>query len=60
VVSALQKAIGDALAQPGVRSRLDSLDLHYEGLTGAAASKRLADLSDRYGKVIRATGMKVD
>jgi tripartite-type tricarboxylate transporter receptor subunit TctC len=60
VVSALQKAIGDALAQPGVRSRLDNLDLHYEGLTGAAASKRLADLSDRYGKVIRATGMKVD
>jgi len=60
VVAALQKAIGDALARADVRARLDNLDLHYEGLTGAAASKRLADLSERYGKVIRATGMKVE
>lgn len=60
VVQAIQKAMGDALARPDVRARLDGLDLHYEGLTGAAASKRLADLSDRYGKVIRATGMKVE
>lgn len=60
VVHAIQKAIGDALARPDVRARLDGLDLHYEGLTGAVAGKRLADLSDRYGKVIRATGMKVE
>lgn len=60
VVATLQKAIGDALARPDVRARLDNLDLHYEGLAGAAATKRLADLSDRYGKVIRSTGMKVD
>lgn len=60
VVATLQKAIGDALARPDVRARLDNLDLHYEGLSGAAATKRLAELSDRYGKVIRATGMKVD
>lgn len=60
VVQAIQKAMGDALARPDVRARLEGLDLHYEGLTGAAAGKRLADLSDRYGKVIRATGMKVE
>jgi tripartite-type tricarboxylate transporter receptor subunit TctC len=60
VVQAIQKAMTDALARADVRARLDGLDLHYEGLTGAAASKRLADLSDRYGKVIRATGMKVE
>jgi hypothetical protein len=48
------------LARPDVRTRLDGLDLHYEGLTGPAAARRLADLSDRYGKVIRATGMKVE
>jgi tripartite-type tricarboxylate transporter receptor subunit TctC len=60
VVQALQKAMADALARPDVRARLDNLDLHYEGLAGAAAAKRLADLSDRYGKVIRATGMKVE
>jgi tripartite-type tricarboxylate transporter receptor subunit TctC len=60
VVQAIQKAIGDALARPEVRARLESLDLHYEGLAGAAATKRLGELSERYGKVIRATGMKVE
>lgn len=60
VVQAIQKAIGEALARTDVRARLEGLDLHYEGLTGAAAAKRLADLSDRYGKVIRTTGMKVE
>jgi tripartite-type tricarboxylate transporter receptor subunit TctC len=60
VVQALQKGMADALARADVRARLENLDLHYEGITGAAAAKRLADLSDRYGKVIRATGMKVE
>lgn len=60
VVQAIQKAMADALAQAAVRARLEALDLHHEGLTGTAATKRLADLSDRYGKVIRATGMKVE
>lgn len=60
VVQTLQKAIADALARPEVRARLESLDLHYEGLAGAAAAKRLAELSERYGKVVRATGMKVE
>jgi tripartite-type tricarboxylate transporter receptor subunit TctC len=60
VVQAIQKAMTDALARADVRARLDNLDLHYEGLAGAAAGKRLAELSDRYGKVIRETGMKVE
>ena len=60
VLQAIQKAMGEALARADVRARLEGLDLHYEGLVGAAASKRLADLSDRYGKVIRSTGMKVE
>ena len=60
VVQALQKAFTEALARPDVRARLENLDLHYEGLAGAAASKRLAELSARYGQVIRATGMKVE
>jgi tripartite-type tricarboxylate transporter receptor subunit TctC len=60
VVQAIQKAMGDALARPEVRARLEGLDLHYEGVAGAAAGKRLAELSDRYGKVIRVTGMKVE
>jgi tripartite-type tricarboxylate transporter receptor subunit TctC len=60
VVQAIQKAMADALARADVRARLDGLDLHYEGLVGAAAGKRLAELSERYGKVIRVTGMKVE
>ena len=60
VVRAIQQAMADALARADVRARLEGLDLHYEGLAGAAAGKRLAELSDRYGKVIRVTGMKVE
>lgn len=60
VVQTLQQAFTDALAQPEVRQRLANLDLFYEGLTGDAAAKRLADLSARYGRVIQATGMKVE
>jgi tripartite-type tricarboxylate transporter receptor subunit TctC len=60
VVQALQKGFADALARADVRTRLENLDLSYEGLTGAAAAKRLQDLSDRYARVIRTTGMKVE
>jgi tripartite-type tricarboxylate transporter receptor subunit TctC len=60
VVQAVQKAVGEAMARPDIRQKLETLDLHYEGLAGAAAARRLAELSDRYGKVIRATGMKVE
>ena len=60
VVQALQRGMTEALAKVDVQSRLSNLDLHFEGLTGAAAVKRLADLSDRYAKVVRTTDMKVD
>lgn len=56
----LQRAFADALATAEVKARLTQLDMHAEGLSGAAAAKRLADLSERYGRVVRATGMKVD
>jgi tripartite-type tricarboxylate transporter receptor subunit TctC len=60
VVQALQRAFADALARPDLQARLNNLDLHFEGLTGAAAGKRLADLSDRYNRVIKVTGMKAE
>jgi tripartite-type tricarboxylate transporter receptor subunit TctC len=60
VVKALQQAMTGALARPELHARLEGLDLHYEGLVGAAASKRLGELSDHYGKIIRATGIKVE
>lgn len=60
VAQAVQKAVGDAMARADVRQKLDAFDLHYEGLAGAAAANRLSELSDRYGQVIRTTGMKVE
>ena len=53
-------AFAEALADPDVKKRLEGLDLFYEGLTGAAADRRLAELSQRYGRIIQATGMKVE
>jgi tripartite-type tricarboxylate transporter receptor subunit TctC len=60
VVQALQKAVLEALMQSEMQKRLASIDMEYEGLTGSAAAKRLADLFDRYGRVIKSTGMKVE
>ncbi len=60
LAQAIQKAILGAIAKPELKSRLGTLDMHYEGTAGEAATRRLAELSDRYGKVIRATGMKVE
>jgi tripartite-type tricarboxylate transporter receptor subunit TctC len=60
VLQALQKAVMEALAQMDMQKRIASIDMDYEGLTGSAAAKRLADLHERYGRVIKATGMKVE
>jgi tripartite-type tricarboxylate transporter receptor subunit TctC len=60
ILQVLQRGIADALARPDLQARMTSLDLHFEGLTGAAASKRMSDLSDNYARVIKATGLKVE
>ncbi|MEO6293242.1 MAG: tripartite tricarboxylate transporter substrate binding protein [Burkholderiaceae bacterium] len=60
VMLAMQKAISDAVAKTEVQNRINSLDMEFEGLTGAAAAKRLGDLSNRYSRTIKATGMKVE
>jgi tripartite-type tricarboxylate transporter receptor subunit TctC len=60
LMQAMSKTITEALARPELQTRLNDLDMAYEGLTGSAAVQRLNKLSDHYGRVIRATGMKVD
>lgn len=60
VVQVLQKGILDALKKPDIQARLNTLDMHVEGQTGTQAAKRLADNSERYARIIKATGMKVD
>lgn len=57
VVQLLERNITLALQRPELKERLNNLDLFYEGLTGAAAAKRMADLSVRYGAVVHQTGM---
>ena len=58
VVDVLQKAMREAFQRPDIQSRLASLDLFYEGLTGAAAQNRLQELSTRYARIVKATGMQ--
>jgi tripartite-type tricarboxylate transporter receptor subunit TctC len=60
VVQTLQRAFTEAFARPEMRARMKSLDMNYEGLVGAAAAQRLSALSDRYARVIKATGLKVE
>jgi tripartite-type tricarboxylate transporter receptor subunit TctC len=60
VVQTLQHAFAEAFARPDIQARLKSLDMNHEGLTGDAATSRLSDLSDRYARVIKATGLKVE
>jgi tripartite-type tricarboxylate transporter receptor subunit TctC len=58
VVQLLQRSFAEALARPEFQARLKQLDMFHEGLTGAAASKRLSELSERYQRVIATTDMK--
>jgi tripartite-type tricarboxylate transporter receptor subunit TctC len=60
LAQAIQKALAEVIAKPEMRAKLESLDMHYEGSAGPAAARRIAELSERYGKVIRSTGMKVE
>lgn len=60
LMSSMKKAVLDVLAQPALRDRMATLDMAYEGLTDAAATKRLIDLSTRYAKIAKATNMKVE
>ncbi|WP_291913482.1 tripartite tricarboxylate transporter substrate binding protein [Limnohabitans sp.] len=60
VVQLLQKAFSDALKRPDTQTQLAGMDLFYEGLTGQDAAKRLTDQSQRYDRVVKSTGMKVD
>ncbi len=60
VVDTLAKVMEGVLAQPGFRQRLNTLDMFPEGLAGAAAARRLQELSERYGRIIKATGMTAE
>jgi tripartite-type tricarboxylate transporter receptor subunit TctC len=56
----LSQAILTVMQSPELQARLKQLDMTYLGLSGREARNRLVKLHDQYGRVIRATGMKVD
>ncbi|MDF3834207.1 tripartite tricarboxylate transporter substrate binding protein [Cupriavidus basilensis] len=60
VVQTLQKAMVEGLNRPDIQARMANLDLHPEVHTGADAAKRLQQTSERYARLARATGMKVE
>ena len=60
VMQTLRSALQTALAAPDLQARLASLDMLPLAETGAAAAKRLEVNAARYGRVVKATGMKPD
>ncbi|HEX7864360.1 MAG TPA: tripartite tricarboxylate transporter substrate binding protein [Variovorax sp.] len=60
VMQTLRASLQKAMALPEIKSRLSSLDMVPLGETGSAASEHLAASQARYGRIVKATGMKVD
>ncbi|MFL9667987.1 Bug family tripartite tricarboxylate transporter substrate binding protein [Variovorax sp. AB1(2024)] len=60
VMQTLRASLQKAMALPEVKSRLATLDMVALGETGAAASDHLTASLARYGRIVKATGMKVD
>jgi tripartite-type tricarboxylate transporter receptor subunit TctC len=60
VMQTLRQSLHKAMALPEVKTRLASLDMVPLAETGAAASEHLAGNLARYGRIVKATGMKVD
>ncbi len=59
-MATLRKALGDALNQPDVRAQLAKLDMVYEGLQGDDAARRIQAQGERFARIIKATGMKIE
>ena len=60
VMAVLQKAMTDALSAPDLKAQLAKLDLFVEAETGKVASDRLQAQRDRYARLIKAAGIKLE
>jgi tripartite-type tricarboxylate transporter receptor subunit TctC len=56
----LPPAIAEARAQPDVTAQPAKLDLFVEAQSGAAAAERLRTQGERYARIIKNTGMKIE
>ena len=59
-MAVLQKAMSDALDQTDVKETLARLDLFVEKKTGKEAEEVLSTQRERYARIIKSTGMKVE
>lgn len=60
VVQTLRQALQTALAAPELQARLAGLDMLALAETGPPAARRLEANAARYGRIVKATGMKAD
>ena len=60
IVDRLAGAFNEAMDRPAMVERMQTLDLFREGQTGEAASRRLADVSAQYQRLIDQIGLKVE
>ena len=60
VMAVLRNAMLEAIDQPDIKAQFAKLDLFVERETGAAAEEMLRKQRERYARIIKATGMKVE
>jgi len=60
VMATLRKAMADALNQPDVRAQLAKLDMVHQGLAGDDAARRISSQGERFARIIKVTGMKIE
>lgn len=60
IVEKLQASMLEAFKRPDVLQRVKGLDLHIEAQTGEEAAQRLEKASQRYARIVQATGMQVE
>ncbi len=60
VMAVLRKALADALNTPDLRAQLGKLDMVHEGLVGEDAARRINTQGERFARIIKATGMKIE
>jgi len=60
IVESLNREVNAALADPPIRARLEALDASAIQGSPADFGKLIADETERWGKVIRTTGMKAE
>ena len=59
IAQKLQTEIAKVLAQKDIQDRLHNLDIVVDSMPGPEAADLLAQYRERYGKIIKATGMKI-